>query len=80
VDNGYSDPEVTSLIKQEETATDPAKRTALIEQAQTKIAAQVPLVPLLQGSTAIVTRSDVSGVPAQLDSAYQFRWAELSKK
>ncbi|MFC9330384.1 ABC transporter substrate-binding protein [Kitasatospora sp. NPDC057015] len=80
VNNGYSDPAVLALIKQEETETDPGKRTALIKQAQEATAAAVPLVPLLQGSTAIVTRSGVSGVPDQLTSAYQFRWAELAKK
>ncbi|MFC1413475.1 ABC transporter substrate-binding protein [Streptacidiphilus sp. N1-12] len=80
VDNNYDDPAVQALIQQEETETDPAKRTALIEQVQDKVAAAVPLLPLLQGSTAIVTRSDVSGVPDKLTSAYQFRWAELSKK
>jgi peptide/nickel transport system substrate-binding protein len=80
VDNGYDDPTVQGLIKQEETETDQAKRTALIEEIQNKVAATVPLLPLLQGSTAIVTRSDISGVPATLDSSYNFRWAELSKK
>ncbi|WNI17542.1 ABC transporter substrate-binding protein [Actinacidiphila sp. ITFR-21] len=80
VNNGYQDAAVTSLIHQEETATDPAKRTALIEQVQDKVAAAVPLLPLLQGSTAIVTRADVTGVPDKLDSSYQFRWAELTKK
>jgi peptide/nickel transport system substrate-binding protein len=70
---------VTSLIHQEETATDPARRTALIGQVQEKVAAALPLLPLLQGSTAIVTRADVAGVPAKLDSSYQFRWAELSR-
>jgi peptide/nickel transport system substrate-binding protein len=80
VNNGYSDPAVRDLIQREETATDPAARAALIRQAQDKVAAAVPLLPLLQGSTAIVTRSDVAGVPERLTSAYQFRWAELSKK
>ncbi|MFC4030929.1 ABC transporter substrate-binding protein [Streptomyces polygonati] len=80
VNNGYADPAVLALIKKEETDTDPADRTAVIEQVQNKVAATVPLLPLLQGSTAIVTRSSVSGVPAELDSAYQFRWAELAKK
>jgi peptide/nickel transport system substrate-binding protein len=80
VNNGYSDPAVRDLITREETATDPAVRASLIRQAQDKVAAAVPLLPLLQGSTAIVTRADVGGVPAHLTSAYQFRWAELSKK
>jgi peptide/nickel transport system substrate-binding protein len=80
VNNGYSDPAVRDLITREETATDPAVRASLIRQAQDKVAAAVPLLPLLQGSTAIVTRADVGGVPEHLTSAYVFRWAELSKK
>ncbi|WP_406208332.1 ABC transporter substrate-binding protein [Kitasatospora sp. NBC_01560] len=80
VNNAYDDPAVRALIKQEETETDPAKRTTLIQQAQEATAAAVPLVPLLQGSTAIVTREGIAGVPDKLTSAYQFRWAELSKK
>lgn len=80
VSNGYEDPAVQALIGREETETDPAKRTALIQEIQDKVAATVPLLPLLQGSTAIVTRADVTGVPATLDSSYQFRWAELAKQ
>lgn len=79
VNNGYDDPAVQALIQQEETETDPAARTRLIGQVQDATAAQVPLLPLLQGSTAIVTRSDVRGVPERLNSAYRFRWAELGK-
>ncbi|MGW1536096.1 ABC transporter substrate-binding protein [Streptomyces aureus] len=80
VANGYSDPAVRALIKKEETETDPARRAGLLKEAQDKAAAAVPLLPLLQGSTAIVTREDVGGVPAELSSAYQFRWAGLTKK
>ncbi|MFJ9376542.1 ABC transporter substrate-binding protein [Streptomyces sp. NPDC101455] len=80
VANDYDDPAVRELIKKEETETDAGKRTELLKQAQDKAAAQVPLLPLLQGSTAIVTRTDVSGVPDALTSAYTFRWAGLSKK
>ncbi|MFI0967921.1 ABC transporter substrate-binding protein [Streptomyces sp. NPDC021080] len=80
VANDYSDPAVRELIKKEETETDTTERTELLKRAQDKAAASVPLLPLLQGSTAIVTRSDVSGVPDELSSAYQFRWAGLAKK
>ncbi|MGW1066382.1 ABC transporter substrate-binding protein [Streptomyces aureus] len=80
VANGYSDPAVRALIKKEETETDPARRAGLLKEAQDKAAAAVPLLPLLQGSTASVTREDVGGVPAELSSAYQFRWAGLTKK
>ncbi|WP_339135114.1 ABC transporter substrate-binding protein [Streptomyces sp. f51] len=80
VANDYSDPAVRELIKKEETETDTARRAELLKQAQDKAAASVPLLPLLQGSTAIVTRTDVSGVPDELSSAYQFRWAGLAKK
>ncbi|MFC5007308.1 ABC transporter substrate-binding protein [Dactylosporangium cerinum] len=80
VNNGYQDPAVLALIKQEQTEVDPAKRTQILQQIQDTVAAAVPIVPLLQGSTAIVTRTGVDGVPKQLDSAYQFRWAELTKR
>ncbi|WP_432841907.1 ABC transporter substrate-binding protein [Dactylosporangium sp. CA-092794] len=80
VNNGYTDPAVLALIKQEQTEVDPAKRTAALRQIQDTVAAALPIVPLLQGSTAIVTRAGIDGVPKQLDSAYQFRWAELSKR
>ncbi|MFE2534878.1 ABC transporter substrate-binding protein [Streptomyces sp. NPDC059371] len=80
VANDYSDPAVRELIKKEETETDTAERAGLLKQAQDKAAASVPLLPLLQGSTAIVTRTDVSGVPDELSSAYQFRWAGLATK
>ncbi|MFD5636107.1 ABC transporter substrate-binding protein [Streptomyces sp. NPDC127077] len=80
VANDYSDPAVRELIKKEETETDPAERAELLKEAQDKAAASVPLLPLLQGSTAIVTRTDVSGVPDELSSAYQFRWAGLATK
>ncbi|MFJ2157396.1 ABC transporter substrate-binding protein [Streptomyces sp. NPDC087856] len=80
VANDYDDPTVRALIKKEETETDAAKRADLLKEVQDKAAAQVPLLPLLQGSTAIVTRSEVSGVPAELTSAYTFRWAGLAKK
>lgn len=80
VANGYDDSAVRDLIKKEETETDTAERARLLKQVQDKAAAQAPLVPLLQGSTAIVTRTDVGGVPDELNSAYTFRWAGLSKK
>ncbi|WP_406364557.1 ABC transporter substrate-binding protein [Streptomyces sp. NBC_00645] len=80
VANEYSDAAVRELIKKEETETDPTERAELLKQAQDKAAASVPLLPLLQGSTAIVTRTDISGVPDELDSAYTFRWAGLAKK
>ncbi|WP_432994388.1 ABC transporter substrate-binding protein [Dactylosporangium sp. CA-233914] len=80
VNNGYDDPAVRELIKQEQTEADPARRTAVLKQIQDGVAKAVPIVPLLQGSTAIVTRATIDGVPPKLDSAYQFRWAELAKR
>lgn len=79
VANNYQSAPVQTLIAKEETETDPAARTQEIQQIQQLTAEQAPLIPLLQGSTAIVTRSDVQGVPATLTSAYTFRWADLSK-
>ncbi len=39
----------------------------------------MPILPLLQGSLAIVTRTSVQGVPEELNSSYEFRWYTLSK-
>ncbi len=77
--NGYEDPTVIGLIAKEQTEPDAAARLQLLTQIQDEVAKQVPILPLLQGSLAIVTRTSVSGVPEELDSSYEFRWYELTK-
>ncbi|MFI5843028.1 ABC transporter substrate-binding protein [Catenuloplanes sp. NPDC051500] len=77
--NGYEDPTVIGLIAEEQTEPDAAARLQLLTRIQDEVAKQVPVLPLLQGSLAIVTRTSVQGVPEQLDSSYEFRWYTLSK-
>jgi peptide/nickel transport system substrate-binding protein len=77
--NHYSDPEVNELILQQATTADPAERTALIEQIQDKVAAQLSTVPLLQGAQVAITGADVEGTEDTLDASFKFRYAALSK-
>jgi peptide/nickel transport system substrate-binding protein len=77
--NHYSDQEVNDLILKQATTADPAERTALIEQIQEKVAAQLSTVPLLQGAQVAITGADVEGTEDTLDASFKFRYAALSK-
>ncbi|PPG90250.1 peptide ABC transporter substrate-binding protein [Rathayibacter rathayi] len=77
--NHYDDAEVQSLIAQQVSTTDAGARTALIEQIQEKVAAQLSTVPYLQGSQVAVVGSTVSGAEDTLDASFKFRYAALSK-
>ena len=58
---------------------DPAARTALLEQIQDKVAAQLSTVPLLQGAQVAVTGTTVMGASDTLDASFKFRYAALAK-
>jgi peptide/nickel transport system substrate-binding protein len=75
--NHYTNPAVQSLITKQVSETDPAARTAEIQQIQAKVGADLPTLPLLQGSQVVVTGKDVSG--AVLDPSFKFRFATLVK-
>jgi peptide/nickel transport system substrate-binding protein len=77
--NHYDDAEVQGLIAEQVSTTDADARTALIEQIQEKVAAQLSTVPYLQGSQVAVVGSDVSGTEDTLDASFKFRYAALSK-
>jgi peptide/nickel transport system substrate-binding protein len=77
--NHYVDPEVNDLILQQAVTVDPAARTALIEEIQDKVAAQLSTVPLLQGAQVAVTGTDVTGASDTLDASFKFRYAALAK-
>jgi peptide/nickel transport system substrate-binding protein len=79
IHNHYADQEVNDLILKQATTTDPAARTALIEEIQDKVAAQLSTLPLLQGAQVAVTGTDVSGADKTLDGSFKFRYAALSK-
>ncbi|MBP1325724.1 peptide/nickel transport system substrate-binding protein [Leucobacter exalbidus] len=75
--NHYDNPEVVDLITAEQTETDTAKRTELIEQIQEIEAADISTLPLLQGKQVAVVGADVEGTT--LDASFKFRYAPLTK-
>ncbi|MET0725756.1 MAG: ABC transporter substrate-binding protein [Leifsonia sp.] len=79
IHNHYSDQEVNDLILKQATTTDPTERTALIEEIQDKVAAQLSTLPFLQGAQVAVTGTDVEGAKDTLDGSFKFRYGALSK-
>ena len=77
--NHYANPAVDALIQQQATTTDPAARTALIQQIQDKVAADLSTVPYLQGSQVAVVGKNVQGAKDTLDASFKFRYGALSK-
>lgn len=77
--NGYDNPEVGKLISEQRVETDRAKRTALIEEIQTKVAGDLSTLPLLQGAQVAVAGADVTGVETTLDASFKFRLGVLAK-
>ncbi|MCM3659027.1 ABC transporter substrate-binding protein [Agromyces mediolanus] len=77
--NHYENQEVNDLILQQAVTADPAERTALIEQIQEKVAADLSTVPYLQGAQVAVVGADVTGAEDTLDASFKFRYAALAK-
>ncbi|KRC62507.1 peptide ABC transporter substrate-binding protein [Agromyces sp. Root81] len=77
--NHYVNQEVNDLIIEQASTLDPAARTALIEEIQQKVAADLSTVPYLQGAQVAVTGTDVEGTDQTLDASFKFRYAALSK-
>ncbi len=75
--NHYSNAEVDGLIVKQQTEVDADARSALIEEIQAKVAADLSTLPLLQGAQIAVTGKDVSG--AVLDGSFKFRFGSLTK-
>ena len=75
--NHYDNAEVTDLIGAQAVELDAATRKADIEKIQDLVAADLPTVPLLQGSQIAITTKDVSG--AKLDGSFKFRFGTLVK-
>ncbi|GAA3321346.1 MULTISPECIES: ABC transporter substrate-binding protein [Paeniglutamicibacter] len=77
--NAYDNKEVDTLISEQRVETDAAKRTALIEEIQTKVAGDLSTIPLLQGAQVAVAGANVSGVEKTLDPSFKFRMGVISK-
>lgn len=77
--NHYVNQDVTDMIQEQAVTIDPAARTALIEQIQDAVAADLSTVPLLQGAQVAITGADISGAEDTLDASFKFRYGALSK-
>ncbi|PWC08313.1 ABC transporter substrate-binding protein [Mycetocola zhujimingii] len=75
--NHYDNQEVNDLILSSATTVDPDERSAIFEEIQAKVGADLSTVPYLQGAQVAVSGSDVDGVT--LDASFKFRYAPLSK-
>ncbi|RFA09876.1 peptide ABC transporter substrate-binding protein [Subtercola boreus] len=74
-DNATAQDEITKQLSE----TDAAARQKLIEDIQSKVAADLPTVPYLQGSQVAVVGSNVNGTADTLDASFKFRYGALSK-
>jgi peptide/nickel transport system substrate-binding protein len=77
--NHYDNPAVNDLILKQAVTTDPAERTAIIEQIQDAVAADLSTVPYLQGAQVAVTGTTVEGTSDTLDASFKFRYGALTK-
>ncbi|WP_154793788.1 ABC transporter substrate-binding protein [Occultella kanbiaonis] len=77
--NHYDNQEVNDLILAQATTVDEAERTALIEQVQDLVAADLSTVPYLQGAQVAVAAADITGVTDTLDASFKFRYAALGR-
>jgi peptide/nickel transport system substrate-binding protein len=77
--NHYDNKAVNDLILQQAITTDPAARTAIIEQIQDAVAADLSTVPYLQGAQVAVTGTTIEGTKDTLDASFKFRYGALTK-
>jgi len=77
--NGYSSPQMTSVINKEHAARTTAARLAAIKAAQLLSAKDVPIIPYWQGKMVAVSRNNVQGLNRTLDAAFNMRFWLLSK-
>jgi peptide/nickel transport system substrate-binding protein len=75
--NHYTDTAVQDLITKQVSETNKADRTKEIQDIQSKVAADLSTLPLLQGAQVVVTGTDISG--AVLDPSFKFRFGTLVK-
>jgi len=76
--NHYDNQEVNDLILQQAVTADAGERTALIEQIQDAVAADLSTVPYLQGAQVAVVGADVTGAEDTLDASFKFRYGALA--
>ena len=79
VGNHYDNSEVNDKILAQASTLDTEARTALIEEIQSDVAADLSTVPYLQGAQVAVVGSSVEGAQDTLDASFKFRYGALSK-
>ncbi|MCU1480841.1 MAG: peptide transporter substrate-binding protein [Subtercola sp.] len=77
--NHYNNTTVQDEITKQVGETDPAARTAEIQDIQKKVAGDLSTIPYLQGAQVAVVGSNVNGAADTLDASFKFRYAALSK-
>ncbi|WP_448062616.1 ABC transporter substrate-binding protein [Cellulomonas hominis] len=77
--NHYDNKAVNDKILEQAVTPDPAARTALIEEIQDDVAADLSTVPYLQGSQVAVVGKTVTGAEDTLDASFKFRYGALAK-
>ncbi|WP_372593979.1 ABC transporter substrate-binding protein [Actinotalea sp.] len=77
--NHYENSDVNDKILAQASTPDPAERTALIEEIQAGVAADLSTVPYLQGAQVAVVGATVEGADTTLDASFKFRYGALSK-
>ena len=75
--NHYNNDEVNALIRTQLATPDADERTAMIEQIQDLVAADLSTLPMLQGAQVAVAVDAVEGVT--LDPSFKFRFGTLKK-
>lgn len=75
----FCNPQIDSLINQEEASTNQSARNTAFAQIQTLTAQGVPVIPIWQGGQVASVRSGVTGVASTLDASYTFRFWLIGK-
>ncbi len=79
LNNHYDNPEIDSLLKDEQGTTDQAKRVADFKAIQEKSVADAPILPVWQGQQIAITHGNVTGLKDTLTPDYIFRFWVLGK-
>ncbi len=77
--NHYDNTAVNDKILAQASTPDADARTALIEEIQADVAADLSTVPYLQGAQVAVVGKTVEGAQDTLDASFKFRYGALSK-
>ncbi|MET1044730.1 MAG: ABC transporter substrate-binding protein, partial [Microbacteriaceae bacterium] len=78
--NGYDNPQVADLIRQQAVTVDEAERSALIGQIQDMLAQDLSTLPFLQGAQVAVAVPDITGVQDTLDASFKFHYGALGRE